>query len=139
MLIVHQKCHSFIVKHCSLFFFFLFSISGITSFYDSQGKVKNYYKIKLSILNILIEIGMTQSLPKIFLPGPPEVLTVLLDGCIVGYIPSTEVEKVVAHIRELKVSSAAVVCLCQNFFCSLVICWFLDAELNIMPCDADSR
>lgn len=81
----------------------------ITSFYDSQGKVKNYYKIKLSILNILIEIGMTQSLPKIFLPGPPEVLTVLLDGCIVGYIPSTEVEKVVAHIRELKVSSAAVI------------------------------
>lgn len=93
----------------------------------------------MSILNILIEIGMTQSLPKIFLPGPPEVLTVLLDGCIVGYIPSTEVEKVVAHIRELKVSSAAVVCLCENFFCSLVICWFLDADLNIMPCDADSR
>lgn len=65
----------------------------------------------MSILNILIEVGMTQSLPKLFLPGPPEVLTVLLDGCIVGCIPSTEVEKVVAHIRELKVSSAAVVCL----------------------------
>ncbi|PNY04497.1 DNA-directed RNA polymerase i subunit rpa2-like protein [Trifolium pratense] len=52
---------------------------------------------------------MTQSLPKILLPGPPEVLTVLLDGCIVGFIPSTEVEKVVAHLRELKVSSSAVI------------------------------
>ncbi|WJX93025.1 DNA-directed RNA polymerase I subunit RPA2 [Trifolium repens] len=81
----------------------------ITSFYDSQGNIKQYFNIKKSILNILIETGMTQSLPKIFLPGPPEVLTVLLDGCIVGFIPSTEVEKVVAHLRELKVSSAAVI------------------------------
>lgn len=122
--------------HC---FFPLLSISGITSFYDSQGNIKDYFKIKLSILNILIDIGMTQSLPKIFLPGPPEVLTVLLDGCIVGFIPSTEVEKVVAHIRKLKVSSAAVVCLCQNFFCSLIIQLFLDVDLTIMPCDADSK
>jgi DNA-directed RNA polymerase I subunit RPA2 len=106
---VQQKCHSFIVKLSSLFIS-LFSISGITSFYDSQGNIKQYFNIKKSILNILIETGMTQSLPKIFLPGPPEVLTVLLDGCIVGFIPSTEVEKVVAHLRELKVSSAAVVC-----------------------------
>ncbi|XP_058728826.1 DNA-directed RNA polymerase I subunit 2 isoform X2 [Vicia villosa] len=81
----------------------------ITSFYDSKGNIKDYFKIKLSILNILIDIGMTQALPKIFLPGPPEVLTVLLDGCIVGFIPSAEVEKVVAHIRKLKVSSAAVI------------------------------
>ncbi|CAK8540173.1 unnamed protein product [Lathyrus sativus] len=81
----------------------------ITSFYDSQGNIKDYFKIKLSILNILIDIGMTQSLPKIFLPGPPEVLTVLLDGCIVGFIPSIEIEKVVAHIRKLKVSSAAAI------------------------------
>ncbi|CAJ1978018.1 unnamed protein product [Sphenostylis stenocarpa] len=54
-------------------------------------------------------VGMTPSLPKIFLPGPPEALTVLLDGCVVGCIASSEVEKVVAHIRELKVSSAAVI------------------------------
>ena len=57
-----------------------------------------------------MEVGMTPSLPKIFLPGPPEALTVLLDGCVVGCIASSEVEKVVAHIRELKVSSVAVVC-----------------------------
>ncbi|KAK7317376.1 hypothetical protein RJT34_01538 [Clitoria ternatea] len=81
----------------------------ITSFFNSQGHIKDYFKIKMSILNILIEVGMTQSLPKIFLPGPPEALAVLLDGCVVGSIPSCEVEKIVAHIRELKVSSAAVI------------------------------
>lgn len=52
---------------------------------------------------------MTPSLPKIFLPGPPEVLTVLLDGCVIGCLASSEVEKVVAHIRKLKVSSPAVI------------------------------
>ncbi|KAL2588286.1 hypothetical protein GLYMA_13G192600v4 [Glycine max] len=83
--------------------------SRITSFFDSQGNIKDYFKIKMSILNVLLEVGMTPSLPKIFLPGPPEALTVLLDGCVVGCIASSEVEKVVAHIRELKVSSVAVI------------------------------
>ncbi|XP_020237492.1 DNA-directed RNA polymerase I subunit 2 [Cajanus cajan] len=83
--------------------------SRITSFFDSRGNIKDYFKIKMSILNILLEVGMTPSLPKIFLPGPPEALVVLLDGCVVGCIASSEVEKVVAHIRQLKVSSAAVI------------------------------
>lgn len=81
----------------------------ITSFFDSQGNIKDYFKIKKSIKSILMDVGMTPSLPKIFLPGPPEVLTVLLDGCVVGFIASSEVEKVVAHLRQLKVSSAAVI------------------------------
>ncbi|KAG5126581.1 hypothetical protein JHK82_027416 [Glycine max] len=55
--------------------------------------------------------GMTPSLPKIFLPSPPEALLVLLDGSIVSCIASNEVEKVVAHIRELKVPSAIVTAL----------------------------
>ncbi|KAL2326335.1 hypothetical protein Fmac_025393 [Flemingia macrophylla] len=83
--------------------------SRITSFFDSQGNIKDYFKIKMSILNILLEVGMTPSLPKIFLPGPPEALSVLLDGCVIGSIASSEVEKVVAHLRELKVSSAAAI------------------------------
>ncbi|CAL0303647.1 unnamed protein product [Lupinus luteus] len=79
----------------------------ITSFFDSQGNIKkDYSEIKKSILKVLIEVGMTQSLPKLVLPGPPQVLTVLLDGCIVGCIPSSQVEKVVAHIRAFKVSSS---------------------------------
>ncbi|KAH1202988.1 DNA-directed RNA polymerase I subunit 2 [Glycine max] len=88
---------------------FVIEKQWITSFFDSQGNVKDYFKIKMSILNVLLEVGMTPSLPKIFLPGPPEALTVLLDGCVVGCIASSEAEKVVAHIRELKVSSAAVI------------------------------
>lgn len=89
--------------------FFRFCISGITSFFDSQGKIKDYFKIKKSIEDILKEVGMTPSVPNTALPGPPEALTVLLDGCVVGCIASSEVEKVVAYIRELKVSSASVV------------------------------
>ncbi|XP_057453596.1 DNA-directed RNA polymerase I subunit 2 isoform X2 [Lotus japonicus] len=81
----------------------------ITSYFDSQGSIKDYFKIKISILDILVDSGMTQLVPKLLLPGPPEVLTVLLDGCIVGCIPSGEVEKIVAHIRELKVSSSAMI------------------------------
>lgn len=90
-------------------FLFPFSISGVTSFFDSEGKIKDYFKIKMSILKILVEVGMKPSLPKLVLAGPPEVLTVFLDGCIVGSIPSGQVEKVVGHLRRLKVSSAAVV------------------------------
>ncbi|KAK7256953.1 hypothetical protein RIF29_30575 [Crotalaria pallida] len=82
------------------------STCRITSFYDSQGNIKqDYSEVKKSILKVLIAVGMTQSVPKLVLPGPPQVLTVLLDGCIVGCIPSIQVEKVVAHIREFKVSS----------------------------------
>ncbi|WVZ03207.1 hypothetical protein V8G54_024013 [Vigna mungo] len=82
---------------------------GITSFFDSQGKIKDYFKIKKSIEDILKEVGMTPSVPNTPLPGPPEALTVLLDGCVVGCIASSEVEKVVAYIRALKVSSASVI------------------------------
>ncbi|QCD85657.1 DNA-directed RNA polymerase I subunit RPA2 [Vigna unguiculata] len=81
----------------------------ITSFFDSQGKIKDYFKIKKSIEDILKEVGMTPSVPNTPLPGPPEALTVLLDGCVIGCIASSEVEKVVAYIRELKVSSASVI------------------------------
>ncbi|KAL1300661.1 DNA-directed RNA polymerase I subunit 2 isoform X2 [Arachis ipaensis] len=79
----------------------------ITSFIDPLGR--DYFKIKKDILDVLTEVGMIPSLPKLVLPGPPELLTVLLDGCIVGGIPSSEVEKVVAHIRRFKVSSAGVI------------------------------
>ncbi|KAJ7982372.1 DNA-directed RNA polymerase subunit beta [Quillaja saponaria] len=81
----------------------------ITSYFDSQGNIKDFFKIRLSILNILIGVGMTPSLPKLVLAGPPEVLHVLLDGCVVGSIPSSEVEKIVVYLRRLKVSSASVI------------------------------
>lgn len=90
----------------------------------------------MSILDILVDIGMTQLVPKLLLPGLPEVLTVLLDGCIVGCIPSGEVEKIVAYIRELKVSSASMVCFCQIYFSCVIRYTFFDIDLKL--CNADS-
>ncbi|OMO87241.1 hypothetical protein COLO4_20729 [Corchorus olitorius] len=54
-------------------------------------------------------VGMTTSWPKVEHAGPPQVLPVLLDGRVIGSLPSTEAEKVVAHLRRLKVSAASVI------------------------------
>ncbi|KAI3416630.1 uncharacterized protein J3R85_015253 [Psidium guajava] len=79
----------------------------ITSFFDPKGEVRDFFKIGISILNVLIKVGMTPSLPKIFQAGPPEVLSVLLDGRVVGSIPSAEVEKAVSYLRRLKLSTTS--------------------------------
>lgn len=80
---------------------------------------------------------MMPSLPKLVLAGPPEVLTVFLDGCIVGSIASSQVEKVVAHLRRLKVSSPAVVCFFKILKFSLLpfilyIFLILDIDYKVM-------
>ncbi|XAR63561.1 DNA-directed RNA polymerase [Bertholletia excelsa] len=77
----------------------------ITSYYDSRGNVRDFFKLRMSILSVLVGIGMTPSLPKLVQAGPPEVLSVLLDGRIVGTIPSDIVEKAVSHLRRLKLSA----------------------------------
>lgn len=59
---------------------------------------------------------MSPSLPKLVQSGPPEMLSVLLDGRVVGYLSSSEIEKVVAHLRRLKVSSASGVSFIVFFF-----------------------
>ncbi|THU70277.1 hypothetical protein C4D60_Mb08t23320 [Musa balbisiana] len=76
----------------------------VASFYDSEGRVKDFLKIRMSILSVLVGIGMTPLLPKLERAGPPEVLHVLLDGCVVGSISSVKIEEAVAHIRWLKLS-----------------------------------
>ncbi|KAG1355159.1 DNA-directed RNA polymerase I subunit 2 [Cocos nucifera] len=81
------------------------STCRVSSFYDSEGKVKDFLKIRMSILTVLVGVGMTPLLPKLERAGPPEVLHVLLDGCVIGSIASSKVEKAVAHIRSLKLSS----------------------------------
>lgn len=53
---------------------------------------------------------MTPSLPRLAQAGPPEVLSVLLDGRVVGTIPFDLVEKAVAHLRRLKLSAVSAVC-----------------------------
>ncbi|KAL8236009.1 hypothetical protein R6Q59_017090 [Mikania micrantha] len=81
----------------------------ITSYYDSEGKIRDFSKIQKAILNVLIAAGMTPSLPKLVKAGPPEVLHVLLDGRVVGSIPADRIEKTVGHLRALKLSTASVV------------------------------
>ncbi|XP_049368745.1 DNA-directed RNA polymerase I subunit 2 [Solanum verrucosum] len=79
----------------------------ITSYYDSKGNVKDFFKMRMSILNVLIAIGMTPPSPKLVQAGPPELLSVLLDGRIAGYIPSDLIEKAITHLRRLKLSSTS--------------------------------
>lgn len=66
--------------------------------------------MRMSILNVMIAIGMTPSSPKLVQAGPPELLSVLLDGRIVGYMSSDLIEKAVTHLRRLKLSSTSSVC-----------------------------
>ncbi|KAJ4845829.1 DNA-directed RNA polymerase I subunit 2 [Turnera subulata] len=81
----------------------------VTSFFDSQGAVKDFFNIRKSILSVLTSLGMLSALPKVVQAGPPKILSVLLDGRVVGSFPSGEVEKVVAHLRRLKVSRTSVI------------------------------
>ncbi|CAA3022495.1 DNA-directed RNA polymerase I subunit 2 [Olea europaea subsp. europaea] len=80
----------------------------ITSNYDSKGNVRDFLKVRMSILSVLVGMGMTPSLPKLLQAGPPEVLSVLLDGRIVGYIPSDIVGNAVSHLRRLKVAATSI-------------------------------
>ncbi|KAG4180829.1 hypothetical protein ERO13_A10G189000v2 [Gossypium hirsutum] len=81
----------------------------ITSYYNSQGNIRDFFKIRMSILDVLVGVGMTTSWPKLDHAGPPRALPVLLDGCVIGSLSSGEADKVVAHLRRLKVSAASVI------------------------------
>lgn len=118
----------FIVNWLDIYFSYeILCISGVTSYYDSQGNIRDFSKIRSSILSVLIGVGVVPSLPKLVKAGPPAVLSVLLDGRVVGAIPSSEVEKAVAHLRRLKVLASSVVCLniCQYANCFIFLQYFL--------------
>ncbi|XP_076896667.1 DNA-directed RNA polymerase I subunit 2-like, partial [Bidens hawaiensis] len=79
----------------------------ITSYYDSERKIRDFSKIQKSIVSVLIAAGMT---PSPFLKaGPPEFLHVLLDGRVTGVIPTDRIEKTVSHLRRLKLSAASMI------------------------------
>ncbi|KAG0484509.1 hypothetical protein HPP92_008588 [Vanilla planifolia] len=81
----------------------------VVSFYDQNGQLKDHLKIRLSILSVLVGLGMTPSLPRLEHAGPPKILRVLLDGCVIGSIASAKVEKAVWHLRSLKLASSSVI------------------------------
>ncbi|PWA86659.1 nuclear RNA polymerase A2 [Artemisia annua] len=81
----------------------------ITSYYDSEGHIRDFSKIQKSILSVLVGAGMIPALPKLVKAGPPEVLHVLLEGRVVGVIPNDRVEKAVSHLRKLKLSATSAI------------------------------
>ncbi|KAK3006318.1 hypothetical protein RJ639_015927 [Escallonia herrerae] len=85
------------------------SKAGITSYFDNEGNVRDFDKIQKSILSVLIGVGMVPSLPKLVQAGPPQVLSVILDGRVVGSMASDIVEKAVTHLRKLKLSASSVI------------------------------
>ena len=83
----------------------------------------------MSITKALIGMGMTSSLPRLERAGPPDVLSVLLDGCIIGSIASNRIEKAVSHLRLLKLSPFSGVCA----FCPLCAHSFSNALKRFLP------
>ncbi|XP_062205028.1 DNA-directed RNA polymerase I subunit 2 [Phragmites australis] len=78
------------------------STCRISSFYNSEGVVKNFEGIKKSLSAELVRVGMNPVSPKIERTGPPEVLHVHLDGCIVGTVAAAKIEEAVNYLRTLK-------------------------------------
>ncbi|KAL9662188.1 hypothetical protein QQ045_027020 [Rhodiola kirilowii] len=76
-----------------------------------QQSTKSYQRDKKAssiwndtFISVLVGYGMIPSLPMLVRAGPPEVLSVHLDGCIVGSIAAALVEKAVANLRSIKVA-----------------------------------
>lgn len=71
--------------------------------------------MRQSIVNLLVEVGMIPSQPNLVKAGTPEFLTIVLDGRVIGYLSSSQIEKVVGHLRRLKVSADSGVCFVYCF------------------------
>lgn len=83
--------------------------SGISSQFDSNGNIRDFRKIRRSVVDVLVGVGMVTSLPKLVRAGPPKVIHVLLDGQVVGSLSSNLVPEVVAYLRRLKVEAPSIV------------------------------
>jgi DNA-directed RNA polymerase I subunit RPA2 len=79
----------------------------ITSYYDSDGHIRDFANMRMCIYKVMIGLGMIPAIPKLVQAGPPEVLSVLLDGRVIGSIPTVLVEKAVTHLRILKLAAAS--------------------------------
>lgn len=72
--------------------------------------IKIFGEMKKLLSAELVRVGMNPVLPKIEQTGPPEVLHVHLDGCILGTIASAMIEKAVNYLRTLKLLAHSGVC-----------------------------
>lgn len=55
-----------------------------------------------AILNVLAELGMVPSVPLLTPPPVPSYITVMLDGCVVGYVALQRVQPMVDRLRLIK-------------------------------------
>lgn len=78
----------------------------ITSDMDSSGALKDFLQMRKHIISILSGFGMIVTPPGLARLGPPEYLTVLLDGRVVGLLDSALAPSVVACLRQLKASDS---------------------------------
>ncbi|CAH8299301.1 unnamed protein product [Eruca vesicaria subsp. sativa] len=81
----------------------------ISSQFDSKGNIRDFLKIRKSVVDVLVGVGMVPSLPKLVRAGPPKVIPVLLDGQVVGSLASNLVTEVVAYLRRLKVEAPSII------------------------------
>ncbi|XP_009102799.2 DNA-directed RNA polymerase I subunit 2 [Brassica rapa] len=81
----------------------------ISSQFDSNGNIRDFRKIRRSVVDVLVGVGMVTSLPKLVRAGPPKVIHVLLDGQVVGSLSSNLVPEVVAYLRRLKVEAPSII------------------------------
>lgn len=94
---------------------------GISSQFDSNGNIRDFLKIRKSVVDVLVGVGMVPSLPKLVRAAPPKVIPVLLDGQVVGSLSSSLVTEVVTYLRRLKVEAPSVVRLL--FFLTVCVDW----------------
>uniref|UniRef100_A0A1J3HB27 DNA-directed RNA polymerase subunit beta n=1 Tax=Noccaea caerulescens TaxID=107243 RepID=A0A1J3HB27_NOCCA len=84
-------------------------ICRISSQFDSNGNIRDFLKIRKSVVDVLVGVGMVPSLPKLVRAAPPKVIPVLLDGQVVGSLSSSLVTEVVTYLRRLKVEAPSVI------------------------------
>lgn len=75
----------------------------ISSDLDARGNKKEPFQIRKAVTKILVNLGVVPVLPKLSNLSPPEYLTVLLDGCVIGHVSTPTIPTVVDHLRRLKV------------------------------------
>lgn len=102
----------FIRIPCQLKLRYIIYVSGVTSYFDSEGDIRDFEKIRRDIRSFLIGAGMMSPQPMLVKVGPPKFLSVLIDGHVVGSVSSNLVEDVVANLRRSKVSTDTMVCPC---------------------------
>lgn len=75
----------------------------ISSDLDARGNKKDPLAIRKSVTKVMVNLGLVPVLPKLSNMAPPEYLTVLLDGCVIGHLATGAIPSIIEHLRRLKV------------------------------------